>query len=65
LLEWYWPLTDARGRGGEVRWAVHSFELGRNIAIAVADAALQPGETVQICHQAGSSRGTVSTLPFV
>jgi aminomethyltransferase len=65
LLEWYWPLTDARGRGGEVRWAVHSFELGRSIAIAVADAALQPGETVQIRHQAGSSRGTVSSLPFV
>jgi glycine cleavage system aminomethyltransferase T/ketosteroid isomerase-like protein len=65
LLEWYWPLTDARGGGGEVRWAVHSFELGKNIAIAVADAALQPGETVQIRHQAGGSQGTVSSLPFV
>jgi glycine cleavage system aminomethyltransferase T/ketosteroid isomerase-like protein len=65
LLEWYWPLTDARGRGGEVRWSVYSFELGQNIAIAVADAALEPGETVQIRHPAGSSQGTVRSLPFV
>jgi glycine cleavage system aminomethyltransferase T/ketosteroid isomerase-like protein len=65
LLEWYWPLTDARGRAGEVRWAVHSFALGKNIAIALVDAALEPGETVRIRHQAGSSQGTVTTLPFV
>jgi glycine cleavage system aminomethyltransferase T len=65
LLEWYWPLTDARGRAGEVRWAVHSFELGKNIAIAVVDAALEPGETVHVRHQAGLSQGTVTTLPFV
>jgi aminomethyltransferase len=65
LLEWYWPITDASGRPGEVRWAVHSFALGRNIAIAVVDAAVEPGETVTIRHQAGTSKAKVTTLPFV
>jgi aminomethyltransferase len=64
-LEWYWPLSDERGNPGEVRWAVHSFELQRNIAIAIADAGLEVGETVQIHHQAGISRATVTTVPFV
>jgi aminomethyltransferase len=65
LLESYWPLTDPRGRTGEVRWAVHSFALGRNIAIAVVDAAVDAGETVTIRHQAGSSQAKVTTVPFV
>jgi aminomethyltransferase len=65
LLEWYWPITDPRGRAGEVRWAVHSFALGRNIAIAVVDAGVEPGETVTIRHQAGTSQATVTTVPFV
>jgi len=34
-LEWYWPLKDQKGNPGEVRWAVHSFELDRNIGIAI------------------------------
>lgn len=65
LLEWYWPLRDQHGRPGEVRWAVHSFELNQNIAIAIADAALQQGDTVEIHHQAGVSKGTVTNVPFV
>jgi glycine cleavage system aminomethyltransferase T len=64
-LEWYWPLSDVRGKLGEVRWAVHSFELRRNIGIAIADAALEIGETVHIRHQAGISQATVTSVPFV
>jgi aminomethyltransferase len=64
-LEWYWQLTDPRGNPGEVRWAVHSFELKQNIGIAVADANLQLGEKVQIHHPAGISQATVTTVPFV
>jgi glycine cleavage system aminomethyltransferase T len=48
-----------------VRWAVHSFALGQNIAIAVVDAAVALGETVTIQHQAGTSKAKVTTLPFV
>jgi aminomethyltransferase len=64
-LEWYWPLKDQKGNPGEVRWAVHSFELDRNIGIAIADASLELGEVVQISHQAGTTQGTVTKVPFV
>lgn len=65
LLEWYWPITDRHGNPGEVRWAVHSFELKQNIAIAIADASLEVGDKVTIHHQAGNSEATVTALPFV
>jgi len=64
LLEWYWPITDDNGRSGEVRWAVHSFQRGQNIAIAVADAALQQGDKVYIHHSKGTSEARVTTVPF-
>ncbi len=64
-LEWYWPLTDKNGNPGEVRWAVHSFELDRNIGIAIADASLELGDVVQISHQAGTTKATVTKVPFV
>lgn len=64
-LEWYWPLEDARGRGGEVRWAVHSFALDRSIGIALVDAAVEVGERVRVHHPLGSPGATVTGLPFV
>jgi glycine cleavage system aminomethyltransferase T/ketosteroid isomerase-like protein len=64
-LEWYWPLEDQHGNPGEVRWAVHSFELDRNIGIAVADASLKPGDVVRITHPAGTTQATVTSVPFV
>jgi glycine cleavage system aminomethyltransferase T/ketosteroid isomerase-like protein len=64
LLEWYWPLTATGGRRGEVRWAVHSFELKRNIGIAIADPTLEPGERVEIHHRTGINLATVTTVPF-
>ena len=65
LLEWYWPITATRGRIGEVRWAVHSFELKCNIAIAIADSTLELGERVEIHHRTGVSLATVTAVPFV
>jgi len=64
-LEWYWPLKDSHGGTGEVRWSVHSFKLNRNIGIAIVDSALQPGDEVQITHQAGIARAIVTQVPFV
>jgi len=64
-LEWYWPLEDARGRGGEVRWAVYSFALDRNIGIALVGAAVEVGERVRVHHPLGSPSATVTELPFV
>jgi glycine cleavage system aminomethyltransferase T len=64
-LEWYWPLKDKNGNPGEVRWAVHSFELQRNIGIAIGDAALAVGDRVEITHQSGTAQATVTTVPFV
>jgi aminomethyltransferase len=64
-LEWYWPLEDERGRGGEVRWAVHSWALDRSIGIALVDAAVTIGETVRLHHPLGSPRATVTGLPFL
>ncbi len=64
-LEWYWPLEDQRGNPGEVRWAVHSFELNRNIGIAIADAALELGEVVRVMLPTGTVHATVTAIPFV
>jgi glycine cleavage system aminomethyltransferase T/ketosteroid isomerase-like protein len=64
-LEWYWPLRDRRGNPGEVRWAVHSFELDRNIGIAIADSSVELGDVVQISHQAGTTQAVVTKVPFV
>jgi aminomethyltransferase len=64
-LEWYWPLEDKNGNAGEVRWSVHSFKLDRNIGIAVVDSSVESGDVVQITHQAGITRATVTRVPFV
>lgn len=64
-LEWYWPLSDARDKPGEVRWAAHSFALGRSVGIALVDAAVEVGETLQVRHPLGPVEAEVTTLPFV
>jgi hypothetical protein len=45
--------------------AVYSFELDRNIGIAIGDASLELGDVVQISHQAGTTQATVTNVPFV
>lgn len=64
-IEWPWPITDARGRPGLVRWATHSFALDRSIGIALVDAAVEAGERVQVEHPGGRVGAEVTTLPFV
>jgi len=64
-LEWFWPLTDARGNPGEVRWAIYSFALERYIGIAIVDAAVKQGETLDIEHPRGRCRAEVTAVPFV
>jgi aminomethyltransferase len=64
-LEWHWPLIDARGNSGEVRWATHSFALDRSIGIALVDAAVGLGETVRVDHPGDRVEATVTSLPFV
>ena len=64
-LEWYWPVEDARGKKGEVRWAVHSFALDRSIGIALVDAGVQIGETVRVTHPLGTVNARAVELPFV
>ncbi len=64
-LEWYWPVADARGKKGEVRWAVHSFALDRSIGIALVDAGVRIGETVRVTHPLGTVNAKACELPFV
>ena len=64
-LEWYWDLKAGSGKTGEVRWAIHSFELGRSIGIGVVDIDIAVGETVEITHPYGTVNAEVTTIPFV
>jgi len=66
LLEWYWPITgDDRGSIGEVRWATHSYALGRSVGIAIVDAAIGFGDTIRVHHPLGTPLATVTRAPFV
>jgi len=64
-LEWFWPMTDAAGKEGTVRWAMHSFALDHSVGIALVDAAVSTGDTVTVHHPLGSVKAQVTTLPFV
>jgi aminomethyltransferase len=64
-IEWNWPLVDARDRPGDVRWATHSFALGRDIGIALVDKDVATGETVTVSHPRGTTHAEVTTIPFV
>jgi glycine cleavage system aminomethyltransferase T len=64
-METFWPVRDERGEAGVVRWAAHSYALGRDAAIALVDVRVEPGDTVTIGHERGSSTATAATLPLV
>ncbi|MGY8995484.1 MAG: nuclear transport factor 2 family protein [Alphaproteobacteria bacterium] len=64
-IEWFWSLDDGNGHTGEVRWAIHSFELGQDIGIAVVDMAIAIGDIVEVTHPNGTTRAEVTTVPFV
>ncbi len=63
-LEWFWELQDHNGNQGEVRWAIHSFELGRDIGIAVVDINVDVGDIVEVTHPRGTSQAEITTMPF-
>ena len=64
-LEWFWQLTDASGREGTVRWAMHSYALDRSVGIALVDAAVKVGDVVSVHHPLATVKAEVTTLPFV
>jgi len=64
-FEWYWAMKSAGGLKGDVRWVAYSFALKRYIGIAVADAALEMDDEVEVHHPGGVSRARVTTVPFV
>ena len=64
-LEWFWDLTDARGKPGQVRWAVYSFALECYFGIALVDREVGTGEVVEVAHPRGSCSAEVTELPFV
>ena len=64
-LEWFWKLTDPRGKQGEVRWAIYSFALQQYIGIAVVDINVKDGEILVIEHPRGKCKAEVTTVPFV
>jgi aminomethyltransferase len=63
-LEWFWDSTDARGKCGQVRWAIYSFELQQYIGIAVVDKDVKIGEILTIDHPQGSCQAEVTSVPF-
>jgi aminomethyltransferase len=65
-LEDFWPVLSADGRDlGVARWAVWSYALGRNIAIALVDAAVTDDDDLVIRAPDGDRRARVHAIPFV
>ncbi len=65
-MEWFWDLQSVNGGdGGEVRWAIHSFQLKLNIGIAVVDKNIKLGDRVAVLHPGGTAFAEVTTVPFV
>ncbi len=65
-LEDFWPLTLEDGRAaGAVRWAVWSYALARNIAIALVDAAVADSPAFVLQTPAGPVAAVPHPIPFV
>ena len=64
-LEWNWKIFQHDRQVGEVRWAIHSFELGRSIGIALVDRSVEVGDIVAIEHPQGRVNAEATSLPFV
>jgi aminomethyltransferase len=64
-METFWPVRDEQGEAGVVRWAAHSYALGRDAAIALLDGRVQPGDAVTIDHEGGSTPAVAAELPLV
>jgi glycine cleavage system aminomethyltransferase T len=62
--ETFWPLRDARGGEGTVRWSNYSFARSAYVAIALVDGAVDVGESVTVEHPEGAVTAQVVELPF-
>jgi aminomethyltransferase len=65
-LEDFWPVLAADGNPvGVARWAVHSYALERNIAIALVDAAVGDDDRLIVRAPDGDRGARVHAIPFV
>jgi glycine cleavage system aminomethyltransferase T len=64
-MERFWPLAAAGREVGVVRWAVWSFALEANIAIALVDAAVPDDAAFAVRAPDGDRAARVHELPFV
>jgi glycine cleavage system aminomethyltransferase T/ketosteroid isomerase-like protein len=66
LFEGFWPLDDASGEQvGIVRWAVWSYALDRNIAVALVDAGVAGDAVLTVRSPTGDHAASVHKIPFV
>jgi glycine cleavage system aminomethyltransferase T len=66
LMERHWPVRAPDGTtAGVARWAVYSFALECNIAVALVDAALDPAEGFTVEAPDGGRHGVSHAIPFV
>jgi glycine cleavage system aminomethyltransferase T len=66
LFEGFWPVTDEAGSDlGIVRWAVWSYALNRNIAVALVPAGVAEDATVIIKSPTGDHTAQLHAIPFI
>ena len=66
FLEDFWPVLDGDGREvGVARWAVFSYALERNIAIALVDAGVGDADALVVRAPDGDRAARVHPIPFV
>jgi glycine cleavage system aminomethyltransferase T len=66
FLEDFWPVLDAGGNEvGVARWAVFSYALEQNIAIALVDAAVGDADELVLSAPDGDRHARVHAIPFV
>jgi glycine cleavage system aminomethyltransferase T len=66
VMERHWPVRTPDGTpAGVARWAVYSFTLERNIAVALVDAALDPADGFTVEAPDGGRHGVRHAIPFV
>ena len=66
FLEDFWPVLDSDGREvGVARWAVFSYALERNIAIALVEADVSDADDLVVRAPDGDRAARVHPIPFV
>jgi aminomethyltransferase len=65
VMEEFWPVTAGGEEVGVARWAVWSYALERNIAIALVDAATPDDAAFAVHAPDGLRGGTAHAIPFV